>query len=87
MKKIKVNSEKVEPALKPMIKSTIITITRENNTTTIDNGLGVVWTIDGVREDVAITSLIAHTLMVRKDLHESYANKFYVKLTIEEMIF
>lgn len=87
MKKVKVSSEKVEPAVKPIIKSTIITISRENNTTTIDNGLGVVWKIEGVREDVAITSLIAHTLMVRKDLHESYTNKFYVKLTIEEMIF
>lgn len=87
MKDVKEGIEQVVPALGPNIKSTTIVVSRENNTTTIDNGLGVKWTIKDVDEACAITALIAHTLVVRKELHESYANKFRIKLTIEETIF
>lgn len=86
MKKQIKTSEQVERHAVATKKSTTITISRENNCTTVDNGLGVKWEIKDVDENVAITSLIAHTLVVRKELHESYSNKFQIKLTIEELI-
>lgn len=86
MDSLKKDSEKVGRHFDRHVKDTTITITHENGSTKVDNGLGGKWYFGKIDDSVVITMLIAHTLVVRKNALESYASKFQIKLTIEEIV-
>ena len=87
MKKEIQGTERVEPALKTKPKTIQVKVSRENNTTTIDNGMGLQWKLDEFSTGLALTAIIAHTLEVRERALSEFANKFEIRLTIEEIIF
>jgi len=80
-------TERVEPALETKPKTILVKVSRENNTTTINNGMGLQWKLDDVSTGLALTTLIAHTLEIRERALCAFANKFEIRLTIEEIIY
>ena len=79
--------ERVQPALETRAKTITVKVSRENNTTTIDNGMGLKWKLDEFSTGLALTAMIAHTLEIRERALSQFANKFEINLTIEEIIY
>lgn len=79
--------ERVQPALETRAKTITVKVSKENGTTTINNGMGLKWNLDDVSTGLALTTLIAHTLEVRERALSEFANKFEITLTIEEIIY
>lgn len=80
-------SERVQPALETKSKTIRIKVSRENNTTTIDNGLGLKWVLDEFSTGLALTAMIAHTLEIRERALSQFASKFVINLSIEEIVY
>ena len=80
-------SERVQPVLETKSKTIHIKVSRENNTTTIDNGLGLRWKLDEFSTGLALTAMIAHTLEIRERALSQFASKFEINLSIEELIY
>lgn len=80
-------SERVQPALEIRSKTITVKVSRENDTTTIDNGMGLKWKLDEFSTGLALTAMIAHTLEIRERALSAFADKFEINLTIEEIIY
>ena len=80
-------SERVQSALETRSKTITVKVSRENGTTTIDNGLGLKWKLDEFSTGLALTAMIAHTLEVRERALSQFASKFEINLTIEEIVY
>lgn len=80
-------SERVQPALETRSKTITVKVSRENDTTTIDNGMGLKWKLDEFSTGLALTAMIAHTLEIRERALNAFADKFEINLTIEEIIY
>lgn len=80
-------TERVESALETKPKTILVKVSRENDTTTIDNGMGLKWKLDDFSTGLALTAIIAHTLEIRERALCAFANKFEIRLTIEEIIY
>lgn len=80
-------TERVKPAMETKPKSIVVKVSRENNTTTIDNGMGLQWKLDDFSTGLGLTAIIAHTLEIRERALSEFANKFEIRLTIEEIIY
>lgn len=87
MTKVIQGSERVTPAMETKPKSIVVKVSRENNTTTIDNGMGLQWKLDDFSTGLGLTAIIAHTLEVRERALCAFSNKFEIHLTIEEIIY
>lgn len=87
MKKQVKDSERVQPSLHPKSRTITVSVKRENNTTTVDNGLGQKWKLKNISTGVGIAMLIADTLETRHQMLTQFCNKFEITLTIEEIVF
>ena len=80
-------TKQVEPALKTKPKSIQVKVSKDGDTTTIDNGMGLQWKLDSFSTGLALTAIIAHTLELREGALSTFSNNFEIRLTIEEIIY
>lgn len=79
--------ERVVPAMETKPKSIVVKVSKDGDTTTIDNGMGLQWKLDSFSTGLALTAIIAHTLEIREEHLSAISNNFKIRLTIEEIIY